>query len=146
MITNYNSPAPAVAGAFAFLERRVEAVENVREQFLNLEKSHLSPDTRQSNQKISEVLDDEFFEFGSSGGITKRSDFDGDGSLNDDDYCITAFEVRPLGPEAVLTFYLLENRTTGIWSHRSSVWKKRQGGWKLYFHQGTKTDGFNLKE
>lgn len=121
-------------------------MENVREQFLNLEKSHLSPDARQSNQKISEVLDDEFFEFGSSGGIIKRSDFDGDGSLNDDEYYITAFEVRPLGPEAVLTFYLLENRTTGTWSHRSSVWKKRQGGWKLYFHQGTKTDGFNLKE
>ncbi|MBT2581495.1 DUF4440 domain-containing protein [Planococcus sp. ISL-109] len=121
-------------------------MENRHEQFLSLEKSHLSPFVRQSNRRMAEVLDDEFFKFGSSGGISRRSDFDGDGSFVDDEYHISRFEVRPLGPESVLAIYLSENRTTGTWRHRSSVWKKRENGWKLYFHQGTKTHGFNIPE
>lgn len=110
--------------------------------FLKLEKSHLAAENRQSAERLLNILDDEFFEFGSSGGVHLRSEFDGDTVLGADDYRISRFEARELGPESVLTLYLLENRTTETWSHRSSIWKKRQDGWKLYFHQGTRTDGF----
>lgn len=121
-------------------------MESLREQFLALENSHLSPVARESNRNMTDILDDEFFEFGFSGGICQRSDFNGDYELQEDDYRISRFEANMLGPESVLTIYTLENRTTGIWSHRSSVWKKRQDGWKLFFHQGTKTDGFKKWE
>ena len=121
-------------------------MENMHAQFLALENSHLAPDARESNQNMAEILDDDFFEFGISGGICQHSDFDGGYELSGDDYRISRFEVKILGPEAVLTVYLLENRTAGTWSHRSSVWKKRHDRWKLFFHQGTKTDGFKKWE
>lgn len=121
-------------------------MEDLHKQFLALENSHLAPVARESNRNMAEILDDDFFEFGISGGICQRADFDGSYDLSEDNYRVSRFEVKPLGPEAVLTMYLLENRTTGIWSHRSSVWKKRENGWKLLFHQGTKTDGFKKWE
>lgn len=121
-------------------------MESLHKRFLDLENSHLAPAARESNRNMAEILDEEFFEFGISGGICQRSDFNGDYELQADDYRISRFEANMLGPESVLTIYVLENRTTGIWSHRSSVWKKRQDGWKLFFHQGTKTDGFKKWE
>lgn len=121
-------------------------MDSLRKQFLALETSHLAPVARESNRNMADVLDDEFFEFGMSGGVCKRSDFNGGYDLQEDDYRISHFEAKVLGPESVLTLYVLENRTSGIWSHRSSVWKKREDGWKLFFHQGTKTDGFKKWE
>lgn len=121
-------------------------MENIHKQFLILEKSHLARQTRQANWRMAEVLDDDFFEFGSSGGVSQRSDFDGDGALEGDEYYISRFEVKVLCPESVLTIYLVENQTTKVWSHRSSVWKKRVDGWKLFFHQGTETNGFKKWE
>ncbi|WP_341963195.1 DUF4440 domain-containing protein [Planococcus maritimus] len=121
-------------------------MEDLHKQFLALENSHLAPVARESNCYMTEISDDDFFEFGISGGTCQRADFDGSYDLPEDDYRVSRFEVKPLGPEAVLTLYLLENRTTGIWSHRSSVWKKRENGWKLFFHQGTRTDGFKKWE
>lgn len=121
-------------------------MDSLRKQFLALENSHLAPVARESNRTMADVLDDEFFEFGMSGGVFQRSDFNGGYDLQEDVYRISHFEAKVLGPESVLTLYVLENRTSGIWSHRSSVWKKRQDGWKLFFHQGTKTDGFKKWE
>ncbi|MGM0898433.1 MAG: DUF4440 domain-containing protein [Bacillota bacterium] len=121
-------------------------MDNLNKQFLELENSHLAPVARGENRRMAEILDDEFFEFGISGGVCRRSDFDRGHPLSEDEYHIYRFEVKPLGPESVLTIYVLENRTTGIWSHRSSVWKNSRGGWKLFFHQGTKTDGFKKWE
>lgn len=102
-----------------------------------LECSHLKPEVRTSMDKLSEVLDNEFFEFGSSGGIIKRSDYDENHPLNPDPMEITHFALHELGPAAVLTTYQLYNHKTEKLTNRSSIWKKRQNGWKLFFHQGT---------
>ena len=88
-------------------------MESLHKQFLDLENSHLAPAARESNRNMAEILDDEFFEFGISGGICQRSDFNGDYALQEDDYHISRFEAKSLGPESVLTIYVLENRTTG---------------------------------
>lgn len=106
-------------------------------EIFTLECSHIDPDVRVSAEKLGEVLDDEFFEFGSSGGVIKRSDFKGERSLSPDPMEITFFTMHELGPQAVLTTYQLHNQKTGRVTNRSSVWKKRQNGWKLFFHQGT---------
>lgn len=106
-----------------------------------LECSHLEPDVRVSAQKLGEVLDDEFFEFGSSGGLIKRSNYNGDHPLNPDPMEIKFFTMHELGPAAVLMTYQVHNHKTERLTNRSSVWKKRHNGWKLFFHQGTISSG-----
>ncbi|WP_203333966.1 DUF4440 domain-containing protein [Planococcus beigongshangi] len=112
---------------------------NLEQEIYELECSHIRPDVRVSKEKLSKVLDDEFYEFGSSGRIFLRAEYDGDHALEPDDMEIMDFQMHLLGDEAVLTTYRIENRTTGRNSNRSSVWKKRATGWKLFFHQGTLT-------
>lgn len=112
-------------------------MDKLTKEIYDLECSHLQPEVRVSMEKLGQVLDDEFFEFGSSGGVIKRSHYDEDHILNPDPMEIKHFTLHDLGPAVVLTTYLLHNRKTGKLTNRSSVWKKRQDGWKLFFHQGT---------
>lgn len=112
-------------------------MKTLEQEIYELECSHISPEVRISPAKMGEVLDDEFYEFGSSGGIFWRSEYDEDHPLDPDEMEISGFRMHQLGEEAVLTTYRIENRTTGRNTNRSSVWKKRADGWKLFFHQGT---------
>lgn len=112
-------------------------MKELEQEIYELECRHISPDVRVSSVQLGQVLDDEFYEFGSSGGIIVRSDFGLDHPLAPDDMEISDFRMHQLGDEAVLTTYRIENRTTGRNTNRSSVWKKRADGWKLFFHQGT---------
>lgn len=106
-----------------------------------LECSHIDPEVRISAEKLGNVLDEDFFEFGSSGGLIKRSDYKEDYQLSPDPMEIKFFDMHELGPDAVLTTYQVHNRNTGRLTNRSSVWKKRENGWKLFFHQGTVSAG-----
>lgn len=115
-------------------------MENLKATIYALENTHLQPDVRVSNEKLGEVLDDEFFEFGSSGFIIRREDFEGDTGLSVDDMEILDYEISELGPEAVLATYRIHNKTRNRLTNRSSVWRKRHDGWKLFFHQGTFAD------
>lgn len=112
-------------------------MNSLEQEIYELECSHISPEVRVSSAKLGEVLDDEFYEFGSSGGIIVRSEYDGEHPLDPDEMEISDFRMHHLGEEAVLTTYRIENKTTGRNTNRSSVWKKRADGWKLFFHQGT---------
>lgn len=112
-------------------------MNGLEKEIYELECSHISPDVRTSSVKLGEVLDDEFYEFGSSGGMIQRSEYEGDHPLAPDHMELHNFKMHPLGDEAVLTTYRIENKTTGRNTNRSSVWKKRPNGWKLFFHQGT---------
>lgn len=112
-------------------------MDKLTEVIYSLECSHLQPEVRTSLEKLAEVLDDDFFEFGSSGGVIKRSDYDEDHTLDPDPMEIKHFSLHELGSDAVLTTYQIYNRKTGKLTNRSSVWKKRPSGWKLFFHQGT---------
>lgn len=112
-------------------------MNELEKEISELECSHIRPDIRVSKEKLGEVLDDDFFEFGSSGRVWKRSDYNESHSLSPDEMEISGFKLDELGPAAVLTTYRIFNKTTGVSSIRSSVWKKRETGWKLFFHQGT---------
>ena len=109
----------------------------LEKEIFRLECSHLQPDVRVSGEKMGEVLDQEFYEFGSSGRITFRSDYEEDDALTPDRMEISDFQMHELGPEVVLTTYRIFNEASGRRTNRSSVWKKRDTGWKLFFHQGT---------
>lgn len=112
-------------------------MKELEKEIFELECSHIQPNVRVSKEKLGEVLDDEFFEFGSSGKVWKRSDYNENHSLSPDEMEISGFKMDELGPEAMLATYRIFNKTTGASSIRSSVWKKRETGWKLFFHQGT---------
>ena len=112
-------------------------MSELEKEIYALECSHLQPDVRVSKDKLGEVLDKDFYEFGSSGRITRRADYDSDHPLTPDVMEISDFTFHQLGDGAVLTTYRIDNKTTGRITIRSSVWKKRNSGWKLFFHQGT---------
>lgn len=112
-------------------------MKKLKQQIYQLECSHLKPEVRSSKEKIGKVLDDEFFEIGSSGYMIYRADIDGDHALATEPLALSDFQLHELGPEAVLTTYTIVNQHSGRKTLRSSVWKKRAEGWRLFFHQGT---------
>lgn len=111
----------------------------LEQEIFLLECSHLKPEVRESKEKIGKVLDDEFFEIGSSGYMIYRADIEGDHALATDPLAISEFQLKELGPEAVLTTYLITNEHSGRKTLRSSIWRKREDGWRLFFNQGTVT-------
>jgi hypothetical protein len=108
--------------------------EALGRHILDLELLLLDPKVRQSAQKISELLTDDFTEFTSSGKIYRyhRGDIfvaPAQGEIKD-------FSVRVLSPGCVLATYRFV-RSDGSVSLRSSVWQRASGQWKMTFHQGT---------
>lgn len=113
--------------------------------FLELEYQHLKPENRRSSQRLKEIIAEDFLEIGSSGKLMRRSDFDyEDDLLNADEYLIDTLEARSLSNDCVLTVYQLENKTRGVMTRRSSIWKKMNSNWVLSFHQGTKVTAESL--
>lgn len=115
-------------------------MDKLEQEIYRLECSHINPDVRVSAEKLGKVLDDEFYEFGSSGGVLLRAQYNRDHALTPDWMKIKNFRMHVLGEGAVLTTYRIENHTTGRNTNRSSVWRKRPDGWRLFFHQGTVTE------
>ncbi|WP_342839782.1 hypothetical protein [Priestia megaterium] len=54
---------------------------------------------------------------------------------------ISHFHIDVLSPDCVLTTYHLMNHTAEKKTLRSSIWRKREEKWRLFFHQGTVTNG-----
>ena len=86
--------------------------------------------------ELAELLDEDFVEHGASGRVWTRAELldemsawpAGEGHLAE-------FQVRELADGVALVTYLFvgpERRT-----RRSSIWRRRGGGWRMTFHQGT---------
>lgn len=84
-------------------------------------------------ERVEELLDEEFREFGASGRVWTREDVTGavggDVALSDFSMCLLDTHV------ALVTY---RARRDGADSLRSSVWVRRERGWRLVFHQGTR--------
>ena len=52
---------------------------------------------------------------------------------------VSEMSARTLATGLVHLTYLADNQGRRSW--RSSLWRLTQSGWRLYFHQGTLTDG-----
>ncbi|MBO9129413.1 DUF4440 domain-containing protein [Bacillus sp. 165] len=113
--------------------------EKLQQVIYNLECSHLKPHVRVSEEELSLILADDYFEFGSSGRVWQREDFKGEQPLSPDIFSISDFNMHVLSSDCVLTTYKIFNETRGTQTLRSSIWRKRDDQWKLFFHQGTKT-------
>ena len=117
--------------------------EQIVAQLLSLEQTLLDPAVRHDRSRVSELLAEEFVEFGSSGTVWTRDrilDL-----LATEEYAppaIEDFECRQIGSTAILATYrsvrvdtLTGARTVTL---RSSIWKIKTGAWRIQFHQGTR--------
>jgi hypothetical protein len=114
--------------------------QKLERHICNLENDLLKPEVRLSAERISGLLAEGFFEFGSSGRIynyTAGDVFDDNGET----YAMEDFKAYCLSRCCVLATYKAirkgpEGNVTSV-TLRSSIWKRIGGAWKMVFHQGT---------
>ena len=123
---------------------------SVKEHIFQLESELLKSEVRKSAEKISDILAQDFMEFGSSG-IEIYYEY-GDVFQNPEDnkelfWEIIDFKIKELSEGCILAMYKLikhdEPNENKKYSLRSSVWKNIDGKWKMVFHQGTCTSKFD---
>jgi hypothetical protein len=117
----------------------VPIVDRLQELELEL----LSPEVRQSPERLLSLLADEFREFGSSGRIFDRSEIvEALRTERRVQFSIADFRATVLGEAVVLVTYRTvqrdESDDSELASLRSSLWVLRDGRWQMVFHQGTR--------
>lgn len=111
----------------------------------DLEVLLLDPRVRSTPHEVAALLDDGFVEVGQSGRIYDKASIvealqgdgtDGGGSALRE---MVDYEVKTLAPGiALATYRVVVRGASGVGeSLRSSVWRQREGLWKIVFHQGT---------
>lgn len=105
-----------------------------------LEESLLLADVRKSAQLVT-LLADDFVEFGSSGKVYSRADLVALLQAESPSVQTTSdFRVVRLGPDAALLTYRIHlHGDPPAHSLRCSVWRRGSTGWRMVFHQGTRT-------
>jgi hypothetical protein len=104
----------------------------------------LDPAVRQDRARVSELLAEDFEEFGSSGKAWSRNEIlDLLASENYTPPAIEDFQCRSIADGVALVTYRTV-RTDPITSQpssvlRSSLWIAQSGRWRICFHQGTKS-------
>ncbi|THA64621.1 DUF4440 domain-containing protein [Streptomyces sp. A0642] len=99
----------------------------------------LDPGVRASPDAVTRLLDPEFTEFGASGRRYDRTSILAVTSAVDENApepaAATEMSGVLLGPGLVHLTYVSENN--GLRVRRSSLWRRSDAHWRLYFHQGT---------
>ena len=109
-----------------------------RDELLELEQRLLDPSVRASPQAVIPLLHRDFVEYGSSGRVYTKEMMvqmmirEAPGIVR-----IRDFDVRELTPEVALVTYRTIG-SEGKETHRSSIWLRREPGWQIVFHQGTR--------
>ena len=108
-----------------------------------LEESLLRPETRRDVETLAKLLAEDFREVGASGRI-----YDKDETLQElpgapapDSYVISDFIASELDIYVAMVSYRLETLYAGEDAPRrtvrTSLWRLAEGGWQMFFHQGT---------
>ncbi|MFE6331721.1 DUF4440 domain-containing protein [Streptomyces sp. NPDC057806] len=99
----------------------------------------LEPEVRASPSRVLELLDPEFTEFGASG---RRWDVNSilavtSGGTVSPESPVQVSEMSGvvLAPGVVHLTYFADNQGCRAW--RSSLWRRTETGWRMYFHQAT---------
>ncbi len=108
------------------------------------ENSLLQPEVRKSKEMLNNLLAEDFQEFGSSGLIyDKQSVLDRLPSNTDViEYQMSNFAIKIIAENIVqATFKIVRtiNATEKATSLRSSLWRREENDWRIFFHQGTPT-------
>jgi hypothetical protein len=112
------------------------------ERAIEAELSLLRPEVRSAAETVDELLDPDFTEVGASGRLWDRQAIVAalaSGEITDPE-AIEATEVAgvQLGKDLVHVTYV-SRRVGGSPVRRSSIWRRTDGRWRLYYHQGTPT-------
>lgn len=99
-------------------------------------------EVRNSRQAVSDLLADEFIEFGSSGTVYNKAQIIEalEKESVDVKIAVRDFAVREIAPGVALITYISERVDPGGnpgSALRSSIWKLIDGRWQMIFHQGT---------
>lgn len=114
--------------------------------FRSLEQQLLEPAVRSSRTLVSDLLADDFIEFGSSGRVYDKSVTVDALALESDQETsyrleVSDFSARQLAVDTVLvTYRCLRQETKSSTPRntlRSSIWQRIDGRWQMSFHQGT---------
>lgn len=117
-------------------------MNDVIKTIYELELSLLKPEVRASFDKLNFLLADDFKEFGSSGLIYDKKEILErlPKNLKKISYTVSDFTVKILSIDTILTTFKTERLIDGtdkVISLRSSLWRKTNGNWQMFFHQGT---------
>ncbi len=120
----------------------MESLDRLEEQLRERETALHRQEVRASASRLSELIDDDFFEFGVSGAMwDKRAVIDALKNESFSERSISDFKITLLAPDVALVTYRSHRAATaarpGADSLRSSIWKRISGQWKMVFHQGT---------
>lgn len=111
----------------------------IKDIIFGLEQKLLDSATRKSANHLSELISDDFREFGQSGKEYNKQDVLK--ALPDEkerDFLVDEFKVNNLSESVALATYIsIEGSQKTL---RSSIWKKSNNEWKMVFHQGTKIE------
>ncbi len=120
---------------------------SLENEIIEREKALLTREVRESPERISSLLSDDFREIGTSGayfGLAKVLT-SLPSALNW--HCQTHdWQVRSLSDDIVQTTHLAlisKGNSERHYSRRSSLWRNESGEWKMVFHQGTPVDPFD---
>ena len=111
------------------------------DELRKLEESMAQPEVRRSPELLTQLLADDFREFGSSGRVfDKKQIIDLLQEQPRFQLWLEEFDVKPLAPDLALVTYrgncrLADDKISQ--SLRSSIWRNRDGRWEVIFHQGT---------
>ncbi|MET9390650.1 nuclear transport factor 2 family protein [Streptomyces sp. NPDC006624] len=117
------------------MRERVPEVEAVIERELAL----LTPRIRSSPEQVGALLHPEFHEFGASGRHWSRAAIIASLAATTDPegrpVTVSAMTGVRLAPDLVHLTY--DTEYDGSRAHRSSLWRRTEAGWLLWFHQAT---------
>lgn len=114
--------------------------DTIVNQLIKQEKQLL--DKIDSLDVLTNLIDDEFIEIGSSAAFYDKTEVIR--WLSSEDYSVrigTSFKAHPLSAEMILLTYISSIKDTPTSESkqaiRSSIWRLTQGQWRMIFHQGT---------
>jgi hypothetical protein len=98
----------------------------------------LDPTVRADPRAVARYIDDGFVEVGGRGTKCTRDEAIAllAESPESDAVVASDFEFRRIGSDAVLLTFRLE--VSSRVSYRASIWVRRESGWKVLYHQGTR--------
>jgi len=111
----------------------------IKEMILQYEKDFFNLEFCSNRLNLENRLSKDFVEYGKSGCVYDReSTITALLDLSENRWIdITQFELTSLSENILLVNYISYDRSVNSHALRTSIWKKEDNAWKLYFHQGT---------
>lgn len=116
-------------------------MKELKELIYKLETDLLKPEIRTSVEKLNELIPDDFIEYGSSGLVyNKKIILERLPQGSSPTYTLSDFEMVTLSEDIVQTRFKTDrvnldgSKTTSL---RTSLWRKTNNKWQIFFHQGT---------